>query len=102
MKSKLLLPFILIIGLMILNLSANSVYGQTSKIKQAKEQPVKYTCPQHPEVVLDKPGTCPKCGMTLIDQNKKSKEDKKQACDSTKMKSEEMKMKCDSTKMKKM
>ncbi|MBU3937578.1 MAG: YHS domain-containing protein, partial [Proteobacteria bacterium] len=25
----------------------------------------KYTCPMHPEVVQDKPGACPKCGMTL-------------------------------------
>ncbi len=26
----------------------------------------KYTCPMHPEIVQDKPGNCPKCGMTLI------------------------------------
>ena len=26
---------------------------------------VKYTCPMHPEVVKDGPGTCPKCGMAL-------------------------------------
>lgn len=25
-----------------------------------------YTCAMHPEVVSDKPGKCPKCGMTLI------------------------------------
>lgn len=24
-----------------------------------------YTCPMHPEVVQDKPGACPKCGMAL-------------------------------------
>jgi P-type Cu+ transporter len=24
-----------------------------------------YTCPMHPEVRLDRPGNCPKCGMTL-------------------------------------
>lgn len=25
-----------------------------------------YTCPMHPEVVSDKPGQCPKCGMNLV------------------------------------
>lgn len=25
-----------------------------------------YTCPMHPEVILDKPGTCQKCGMALV------------------------------------
>jgi rubrerythrin len=25
-----------------------------------------YTCPMHPEVISDKPGQCPKCGMTLV------------------------------------
>lgn len=25
-----------------------------------------YTCPMHPKVKADKPGTCPVCGMTLV------------------------------------
>lgn len=28
-----------------------------------------YTCPMHPEVTSNKPGTCPKCGMTLVKKN---------------------------------
>ncbi len=27
---------------------------------------IEYTCPMHPEVIQDQPGSCPKCGMTLI------------------------------------
>jgi P-type Cu+ transporter len=26
----------------------------------------RYTCPMHPEIVRDAPGSCPRCGMTLI------------------------------------
>ena len=26
----------------------------------------RYTCPMHPEIVRDKPGDCPKCGMALV------------------------------------
>ncbi|RYE49949.1 MAG: copper ABC transporter, partial [Sphingobacteriales bacterium] len=27
---------------------------------------LKYSCPMHPEVTSDKPGTCPKCKMELV------------------------------------
>lgn len=34
--------------------------------KKAKSAKVQYTCTMHPEVLSDKPGKCPKCGMTLV------------------------------------
>jgi hypothetical protein len=27
---------------------------------------IKYTCPMHPEIISDKPGRCPICGMDLV------------------------------------
>jgi Cu+-exporting ATPase len=30
------------------------------------QQGVQYTCPMHPEIVQDGPGSCPKCGMALV------------------------------------
>jgi hypothetical protein len=33
---------------------------------QASTGKVVYTCPMHPEIQSDKPGSCPKCGMTLV------------------------------------
>ena len=35
--------------------------------------PEQYTCPMHAEVVSDKPGSCPKCGMTLVPVEDKGK-----------------------------
>ncbi len=36
----------------------------------AKEGSVYYTCPmaEHADVVMDKPGKCPKCGMKLVEK----------------------------------
>lgn len=31
-----------------------------------QEKPVTYTCVMHPEVRINKPGNCPKCGMKLV------------------------------------
>ncbi|RYY45454.1 MAG: copper oxidase [Chitinophagaceae bacterium] len=39
---------------------------------------VMYTCPMHPEVQSDKPGKCPKCGMTLIKKTVQVKSPKQQ------------------------
>jgi hypothetical protein len=57
-------------------------FAQTTKPAPKKEtaSQVKYTCPMHPEYVSDKPGKCPKCGMTLVKKTTKA------AMDTTKSK----------------
>lgn len=41
-------------------------YVTTEKMGNEKDSvKQQYTCPMHPEVISDKPGNCPKCGMTL-------------------------------------
>ncbi len=46
---------------------------ETSKMtgtKSEKKEGIRtYTCSMHPEVLADKPGKCPKCGMALIEKN---------------------------------
>ena len=34
----------------------------------AAVQGIQYTCTMHPEVISDKPGNCPKCGMNLVEK----------------------------------
>lgn len=41
--------------------------AQTLSLPKSQPQPQKYTCPMHPEVISDKHGKCPKCGMDLVE-----------------------------------
>lgn len=41
--------------------------SSSTKMEIAKDS-VFYTCSMHPEVKMDKPGKCPKCGMVLIEK----------------------------------
>jgi hypothetical protein len=36
---------------------------------QKSQKAVQYTCSMHPEIVQDKPGDCPKCGMKLVEKH---------------------------------
>ena len=35
-------------------------------VKYPEKKVAKYTCPMHPEIVRDEPGSCPICGMDLV------------------------------------
>ncbi len=58
-----------------------TVVSDTTKTKKVKPAKVQYTCTMHPEVISDKPGKCPKCGMTLV----KKVDTKKKPADTMKM-----------------
>ena len=89
MRSKLLFPVILVVGFLFVSFSVSQVYGQTPQKKTTTVQTVKYTCPEHPDVVKDMPGNCPKCGMKLVEKkNMKGKMHK--ANDSTVVKKDKM------------
>lgn len=45
---------------------------------------VMYTCTMHPEVISDKPGKCPKCGMDLVKKEMTPTQMKGMNMDSTK------------------
>jgi competence ComEA-like helix-hairpin-helix protein len=51
------------------NVSAESpahVQAHAAVSAPAEGQAAQYTCSMHPEIISDKPGKCPKCGMALI------------------------------------
>jgi len=45
---------------------SNSTEKSESKESKEETKEIIYTCPMHPEVISDKPGTCPKCNMELV------------------------------------
>jgi hypothetical protein len=69
---KLFILFIVLAGT--LTTFAQNAKDTLPKGKTDSAMKTVYTCPMHPDVTSDKPGKCPKCGMTLV--VKKVKADK--------------------------
>ncbi len=63
-----LITMLMIAALTILSVSLFAQTNAKSKKAKtkAKTEAVQYTCPMHPEVISNKPGKCPKCGMNLV------------------------------------
>ncbi|MBS1528332.1 MAG: copper ABC transporter, partial [Bacteroidetes bacterium] len=49
--------------------------GQKKPAVTQVKPAVKYTCPMHPQVLEDHPGTCPICGMTLVKKTGQASEE---------------------------
>ena len=55
------------------HLSANVLYADS--LSPDSNVTKTYTCPMHPDVISDKQGECPKCGMDLILKEDEKKQD---------------------------
>ena len=50
------------------NMMGNSEKMGKGKKMKKHDMAMNYTCSMHPEVMSDKPGKCPKCGMALVEK----------------------------------
>lgn len=72
MKTKNLILFIM--KLTVFMIAAFPAAGQNKIVSDSSiHDTIIYTCPMHPEIQFNQPGTCPKCGMALV-QKKTSSE----------------------------
>lgn len=49
-----------------MDMGATSSAAKTNVEDSPRKGKFVYTCPMHPDVISDRPGICPQCGMTLI------------------------------------
>ncbi len=71
MKSIKIIMISLLSGLLLFS----SCSDQKKKAAKAQvETDVKYTCPMHPQILEDHPGSCPICGMALVKKSGQASE----------------------------
>jgi hypothetical protein len=68
-----------IIWLLAAAIAGAGVYAFMHRGHNHAEGPVLYTCPMHPQIVQDRPGDCPICGMRLVPMKKEEKAPEKKA-----------------------
>ena len=64
---------LLIVPVVLAALAGSAALLTGCKHTDADEHPAKhaqqYTCPMHPDVVVNTPGKCPQCGMDLVEKH---------------------------------
>ncbi len=54
------------LSIMVIMVSVLIACAKKEQHAKHKGTETKYTCPMHPQIIQDKPGTCPICGMDLV------------------------------------
>ena len=73
-KFKRLSFFVACCLLLTLVMSCKSKKQEDHSQHQQAQVKDEYTCPMHPGIIRDKPGSCPICGMQLVKKEKEGKE----------------------------
>jgi len=63
---KMTKQILILISASVLVTSTGAIAEHTEHEQKQENRQQLYTCPMHPEVVMDHPGNCPKCGMKLV------------------------------------
>ncbi len=62
--------YIIILAVAALSFAAcNSPATKDAKATESAKPKGKYYCTMHPEITSNKPGTCSKCGMDLVERD---------------------------------
>lgn len=65
-RNLLVISFVLFSALFAGSCGQNPTKEKAGTKKEVTQ--VQYTCPMHAEVISDKQGDCPKCGMALVEK----------------------------------